>query len=228
MAGQLLEIGSIERKNLNELAYERLKTALLSGRINPGSLITLRQLATELGTSMMPVREAVGRLAAEQAVEVLPNRGIRIPMLTNNEWNEIWELRIKLEGDAAGYAALEATPKEVTAIRAAYKRVRKAANTGLLHETLESNSEFQFAIFQAAKTRVLIRFVETLRMQIVPHCTAAMHYCLNDQHPFLAHTLINDNELVEAIAARDAKLASETKRRDILELREFVEEVTPR
>jgi DNA-binding GntR family transcriptional regulator len=127
-----------------------------------------------------------------------------------------------------GYAAFEANPREIAAIRAACKRVRKAANAGLLHETLESKSEFQFAIFQAAKTPVLIRFVETLRMQIEPHCTAAMQRCLTDQHPFLARTLINDNAIVEAIATQDAELARQTKRRDIQELREFVEEVTPR
>ena len=82
MADPVLELGSIERKSLNQLTYERLKSALLSGGLDPTSIYTLRKLATELKVSVMPVREAVARLVAEQALEILPNRGIRIPTLS--------------------------------------------------------------------------------------------------------------------------------------------------
>lgn len=228
MAGQVLEIQSIERHTLNELAYDQLKTALLSGRVEPGVLITLRSLAASLGTSMMPVREAIGRLAAEQAVEILPNRGIRIPVLSDKAWDEVWSLRVMLEGEAVGHAAREATPEAVSAIQSRFERVREAAAKADIHATLAANSEFQFAIFQAARSRVLIRFVETLRMQTIPHCITALRHALTSDRDYFARTLKNDGAIVKAIAAGDADLASRTKRRDIQELRVFVEQLTPR
>lgn len=227
MADSVLELGPIERKSLNQLTYERLKRALLSGGLDPASIYTLRKLATELKVSVMPVREAVGRLVAEQALEILPNRGIRIPALSPANWNEIWELRIELESKLVGYAALNATPEDLKVIQADCARVRKAAEAGLLREALEANSDFQFAIFQAARTRVLISFVETLRMQSAPHCVAAQRV-LVDGHPFLERTLGYHDEIVEAISKGNSRIASSTKQLDIEELRAFVEEVTPR
>ena len=92
---------------------------------------------------------------------------------------------------------------------------------------LIANNDFQFAIFKAARTRVLINFVETLRMQSAPHCVAAQRHML-DGHPFLERTLGNHDEMVEAISKGNAKVASSAKQLDIEELRAFVEEVTPR
>jgi DNA-binding GntR family transcriptional regulator len=228
MAEQALDLGFIERRTLNELAYDSLKRVLLSGRLEPGRIVTLRQLAEGFGTSIMPVREAVARLAAEQAVEVLPNRGIRVPALSARDWREIWELRVELEGEAAGRAALEATPEDLAVIQTNRDRVREAAESGLLHETLETNSELQFAIYEAARTRVLVRFVETLRMQCVPHCTDALRHLLTERPPFLKRTLDHHDSIVEAIVRHDPTEARRAKQRDLEELRAFVEQMTPR
>ncbi len=225
MSGAALSLAPIERTTLNELAYERLRRSLLSGRIEPNRLLTLRGLARELGTSMMPVREAVARLCAEQAFEVVPNRGIRIPLLSPREWDEIWELRLDLEGEAAARAAAGATPAEVEEIAHLRDSVREAVESALLHETLDRNSDFQLAIYRAARTRVLIRFVETLRMQSVPHCTAAIRVLVEQRPPYYAQTLENHDALAAAIAAGDAEKARSVKRRDLVGLRALADEV---
>ena len=59
-----------------------LRDFLMVGGVQPGEKITLRELTSAFGTSLMPVREAVQRLAAEGALEVLPNRAIRVPLMT--------------------------------------------------------------------------------------------------------------------------------------------------
>jgi DNA-binding GntR family transcriptional regulator len=199
----------------------------LSGRVEPGTLITLRSLAASLGTSMMPVREAIGRLSAEQAVEILPNRGIRIPVLSAKDWDEVWSLRGMLEGEAVGHAARAATSDDILTIQSRFERVLEAAAEADIHATLAANSEFQFAIFKAARSRVLIRFVETLRMQTIPHCVTALRQALASNDDYFARTLDNDSNMVRAIAAGDARLASRTKQQDIQELREYVEGTAP-
>jgi DNA-binding GntR family transcriptional regulator len=75
---------------------------------------------------------------------------------------------------------------------------------------------------------VLIRFVETLRMQCVPHCTAALRHLLTERPPFLKRTLDHHDSIVEAIGRYDSTAARRAKQRDLEELRAFVEQTTPR
>lgn len=221
-------LGTIERTTLNDHAYNKLKGALLAGRIEPGMSLTFRQLAQDLGTSMMPVREAVARLVAERALEVLPQRGIRVPVLTAEELDDLWNLRAQLEGEAAARAAVRATNPDLNRIGLLRDRVRESAETGLLHEFLEANSEFQFAIYEAAQTRVFIALVETLRIQSTPYCTGAIRVLLAERPPFFDQTLRYHDELVEAIAHRDALAARKIKQADIQEFRALFDEVQAR
>ncbi len=228
MSNAVAALARVERVTLNGLAYDGLKRALLSGRLEPGATLTLRQLADELGTSMMPVREAVTRLAAENALAVLPNRGIVVPALNAIEAADIWEQRIHLEGEASARAARRADAGTVSRLRALADVVERAAHAGDLHEVLERNSEFQWAIYRAAESRVLLQLIEILRMQSVPHCTAALRVLIAERPAYFTRSFHNHSALVEAIARGDAAAARRIKRTDLKEYRDFVNEVQRR
>ena len=225
MASPALVLSRVERVTLNGLAYDGLKRALLSGRLEPGAVLTLRQLAVELGTSMMPVREAVSRLAAENALAVQPNRGIVVPELDATSAADIWDLRINLEGEASARAAHHATPTDVAQISALCDEVESAAYGADLHRVLECNDAFQFAIYQAAKSPVLLRLIEILRMQSVPHCTAAVRVMVTERPPYFAKSSFNHTALVNAIQHRDESAARQIKQDDLREFRTFVNSV---
>ena len=70
----------------------------------PGTKLTLRGLAEELGTSVQPVREAVSRLSAERVLLVKPNSSLMLPPIDKEELDEIWALRLLLEREAARLA----------------------------------------------------------------------------------------------------------------------------
>src|SRR5690606_31283754 len=72
----------------------------MAGQVQPGQMLTLRELAAALGVSPMPVREAVQRLAAEGALETLPNRRVRVLIVTKTRFREILEIRMSVEGRA--------------------------------------------------------------------------------------------------------------------------------
>lgn len=218
----------IARTTLNELAYARLKRALLSGRIEPGSTLTLRQLALQLGTSVMPVREAVTRLSAENALEVLPQRGIVLPALDRAAAEEIWSLRVTLEGEACALAARRMTPPALARIRELCATVEAAAVAGDLHAVLECNSDFQFAIYQAAESPLRLQLIEVLRMKSAPHCTAAIRAMLDEHPPYYAQCWRNHDALVAALAAGDATAARRIKQHDLRGLRALVEQVARR
>ena len=93
------------RQTLSADVYSQLRDLLISGRVMPGEKLSLRSIADALGVSVMPVREAVHRLVAEQALEMAANRYIRVPVLTVSQFREITSIRLNLEGQAAARAA---------------------------------------------------------------------------------------------------------------------------
>jgi len=82
LAPALNEIAPLTRQTLGDRTYAQLSELLVSGRLAPGDRLSLRGAAEALGVSMMPVREAVSRLVADGALEVTPNRAVRVPIMT--------------------------------------------------------------------------------------------------------------------------------------------------
>lgn len=74
------------------------------GTFAPGEKVSLRSLAQQVGTSLTPVRHAVNRLIAEGAFEVLPNRWVVIPLMTEEKFDEIVHWRLQLEASATSNA----------------------------------------------------------------------------------------------------------------------------
>jgi len=225
MADASLALEPVARVTLNELAYARLKHALLSGRIEPGASLALRELAAQLGTSVMPVREAVTRLSAEGALAVLPNRGIRVPPLDAASAAELWRLRELLEGEACAEAARRAGAEDVARITALRDEVERCGRAGDLHGVLEANSALQFAIYGVGSGPLALQFIEVLRMKSVPHCTAGIRRMLHEHPAYFDECWANHDALVAAIARGDAEAARAVKVRDLRALRAWVEHV---
>jgi DNA-binding GntR family transcriptional regulator len=73
-------LAPVGRETVQDRVYGELRRALIGGLFAPGQVLTIRQLSDALMTSTMPVREALGRLISEQALEALPSRQIRVPL----------------------------------------------------------------------------------------------------------------------------------------------------
>ena len=96
-----------------------LREWLISGALSPGDKLWLRTVGERLGVSMTPVREAVSRLVADAALEVLPNRAVRVPVLSLAKFEELTAIRLAIEGFAAERAAVMRSPRQLAAIRLA-------------------------------------------------------------------------------------------------------------
>ena len=96
----------IEREPLWDLAHAQLRDALLAGRFEPGTVLTLRALAESFGTSITPVRDAVTRLVAQGVLQQGPRNSAIVPNLTRKELADLTVVRCALEGRAAREAAL--------------------------------------------------------------------------------------------------------------------------
>lgn len=94
---------------LGLIAYRHVRTRLLEGSLVPGTKLTLRAVADDLEMSIQPVREAINRLIAEAALEAVSSRIIQVPVLPRETVDELWSIRILLDGEIA--ARLPATPR---------------------------------------------------------------------------------------------------------------------
>jgi DNA-binding GntR family transcriptional regulator len=154
---------------LHERTYQELKTAIMSGRFMPGEKLTVRGLSEELGVSAMPARAAILRLAAEKALDLSGTSGsASIPLLTKSRFNEMYELRVLLEGRATERAARQMTKKDFSELQQLLVELETASVRGNSDKYLEVNQRFKFKIFQSADQPVLEDLIERLWMQIGP------------------------------------------------------------
>jgi len=169
-----LEMPKLQRNTLNEEVYEQLKHALMTGRIAPGSTMTIRSLAKSFGISPMPVREALRRLVAEHVLVLLPNRSVSLPIITRERFREITRIRTSLEG----LAAEEATPliaAETVKRMVALNDEMELPGQTKRAEYLAKNREFHFCLYQSSRLPTLVKIIEALWLQIGPLLTIQQH-----------------------------------------------------
>lgn len=156
---------SLTRNPLREQIRRFLVDALLSGRWQPGERIVERRVATELGVSQAPVREALRELEALRLIESVPNKGARVRAFGVAEMAEIYPVRAGLELVAAELAApwLAEDPspleREVTALQ-------RANATGDVEEQIKHSVDFHREIVRAARNEVLLHTWESLGVEI--------------------------------------------------------------
>jgi DNA-binding GntR family transcriptional regulator len=90
----------LETYSLVELAVDRLRRDILSGRSDPGERLVEEQLTRRLGISRAPLREAMRLLAQQGLVEHIPRRGARVATLSDDDVRELYEVRDVLERHA--------------------------------------------------------------------------------------------------------------------------------
>src|SRR5258707_516888 len=105
-----LGLARIERETVQDRVYSVLRDQLMRGGFEPGQKLKIADLASALGTSAMPVREALNRLVAERAIESMPNRSVRVPSLSKESLRDLMEARCAIEGLAVGEAGGEMEP----------------------------------------------------------------------------------------------------------------------
>jgi DNA-binding GntR family transcriptional regulator len=160
----------LDRQTLGERAYAQLADLLISGRLAPGEKLSLRAAADVLGVSIMPVREAVSRLVADRALEVAPNRAVRVPVMTAAQFRDLTKVRIAIEGHAAAEAASHRNEGDLEAIAVAEAamRVESEKSKPDLPRAVELNKTFHFAVYEASHSPILVEIIRALWLKAGP------------------------------------------------------------
>ena len=155
---------------LGQAVRAMLSERLMAGAYAPGDKLSLRSLAAAFGVSMMPVREAVSRLVADGALEVTPNRALRVPVLDVARFRELTALRIEVEGLAAAWSAERRGEANLAAIAEAEAgfRVERARPAPDLALTVAINQKLHFAIYRSARSPMLVEIITGLWLKAGP------------------------------------------------------------
>lgn len=186
---------------LTQRAYREIRKAILSGRLEPGSLTSVRELSDALGISRTPVREALVELANERLVEFERNRGVHICVTQRHDIEEIFELRLLLEVPSVTAAVARLTPQELDELRDCLRVMR--ANLTDEAAFMDADWRFHRILLGVSHNERLVAFVEGLRNQ-----TRMRGISTAGRSRSLAAIVAQHEEIFEAVAGGDPRAAS--------------------
>jgi DNA-binding GntR family transcriptional regulator len=203
------------RETLGDRVTCELRALLIAGRLAPGEKLSLRKVADALGVSMMPVREAMSRLAADGALEILPGKAVRVPVLTLGQFRELTQVRLVIEGFAAEEAARQATVDDVALVARHDLGFREAASLDPPDTVLAvaCNRDLHFALYKSTRMPTLVEMIERLWLKAGPILNLDMRsepQRLKGGSAMQAH-----GELVAALRARNPSAARKALEADI-------------
>lgn len=210
-------------ETLGKQALQVLEAGLLSGQLLPGEKITLRGLAKTLGISMQPVREAVNRLVASNAIEIMSNRTFRVPALDREVSDEVWSMRRLLEGEAvARFAARSGAGEEVRSLFEFNRELRAYPYGADITVTMNTSMSWNVGLAQGSASPLLIDMISNLRLRYAP--TIARALLVNKPHDpsFLQFTMHIQDELLLAIEEGDAEAARNLRCADIRSFQRYL------
>ncbi|SCL29118.1 GntR family transcriptional regulator [Micromonospora inyonensis] len=155
-----------EDASLTERVFEQIRAAIISGELAPGSLYSVVEIASQLGVSRTPVREALLQFAANGMVRFERSRGVRILELSVKDIEEIYSLRLLLEAPSAYRAATEMSDRDRAALKKAFDGMRKACDAGDERLFQRHDLAFHEAIVRAAGNERVVQVVANTRSQM--------------------------------------------------------------
>jgi DNA-binding GntR family transcriptional regulator len=176
MAHQLPPLEPVAHSPMHEMVYDRIREAFASGQVVPGQRIVIRDLARALGTSMMPVRDALRRLEAENAVVLTNGRTLAVPSLSAKDYEELCMIRVTLESLAAQEAAKNITAAELAEVVRFADLGEEAAGAGDPAATSMYNRHFHWAVNAASHRPLLIRIIESLWLRVGPQISYSVQF----------------------------------------------------
>jgi DNA-binding GntR family transcriptional regulator len=201
-------------------AYTALKDTIVSLNVyeQPGEVrLDERQLASDLGISRTPVREAMAQLEREGFVRSVPRRGIYVVRKSKQEVIEMITAWAALESMAARLITQNASTEEIASLRRMFATFENGEARAHLDEYSEVNIEFHQSIIRMSKNGVLIDLAENL----FTHMRMIRRKTIGEQDR-VDRSIRDHMNIIEALEARDTERAEDLVRNHALGLAEHV------
>jgi DNA-binding GntR family transcriptional regulator len=155
--------GRLERLSLSEQALSVIRQAMIRGELRPGEIYSAAALASRLGVSNSPVREAMLTLVNEGLMVPVRNRGFQVVGFSDRDLEEIYEVRRLLEIPSMVEVARRAAEFDFAPLRELAERNVAAAAAGDLDGYLETDREFHLRLTELVGNQRLLKTIAGLR-----------------------------------------------------------------
>lgn len=149
-------------RTMQEIVYDEIRDAVLSGRYPPGKRLVADEIAREFGVSRMPVREALQRLQVAGLIAITRHKGAVVSELSEPDIVEIYHIRAVLDGLAARLAAPNLIQADHQALLALLEEMEAAVKADDVETVLAVNRRFHGIIWKAARAPRLQELMENL------------------------------------------------------------------
>ncbi|HIW45578.1 MAG TPA: GntR family transcriptional regulator [Candidatus Yaniella excrementigallinarum] len=150
------------KSRVADQVYDAIYNAIMSGEFEAGRRLQIRDLATELGTSVMPVREAITRLEQAGIVETGPYRGAVVKGFSSEELHNIYQVRKLLEADAAQKGVEGHSPDVIPKLEDLHLHMRQQLEAHDYVGYLDGNDAFLTELYTGANNPVLLELIGNL------------------------------------------------------------------
>lgn len=185
-----------------EMIYQTLKEEILSGQYEFGDKLVISRLALRFQSSEIPVREAISQLDSEKLIEFKPHVGAVVSTLSSKDIQEIFELRVELEGLATRLAVEGLTQSHLEELRGILDDSVLAFSEKDYDEYEALNIKFHKTIYSACNNRLLIRTIDELWANTRRYPSL---FKGNDEH--IEASVEEHEHIYQALMQRDIMLA---------------------
>ena len=189
---------------LRDVVFNTLREAILKGDLKPGERLMELQLASKLGVSRTPIREAIRMLEQEGLAVTTPRKGAEVAKMTLKDMEDVLEIRDALDELAVRIACQKISDEQLRQLEDMKKLFEKSTQTGNVKKIAEADVTFHDVIYEATGNPKLVTLLNNLREQVYRY---RVEYI---KDPKNYPTLIAEHEaILESLKNRDVKNAVE-------------------
>lgn len=188
---------------LRDVVFNTLREAILKGELQPGERLMELQLASKLGVSRTPIREAIRMLEQEGLAVTMPRKGAEVARMTLKDMEDVLEVREALDELAARIACAKINDEQLENLKSIRDEFKKSLDSGDVKKIAEEDVRFHDAIYEATDNAKLIALTNNIREHMYRY---RVEY-LKDQnnYPIL---IAEHDAIVNALEQRDKEMVT--------------------
>jgi DNA-binding GntR family transcriptional regulator len=206
---------------LTDRVFTAIHEAIMSGELPAGARLRVRDLALQVGTSVMPVREAIRRLEEAGLAERVPHKGAVVKGLTLVELEHVYDVRILLEAEAAGSGGPLVTAEGCARMWQLYGELAQAVEDGRIVDALNHDEALLTILYSAGGNPVLLEMIRGLWQRCRPYKILGARRALESSDGTL---WTFQPRIVEAARDHDGPAAAAITRDSLLSAKARIEE----
>jgi len=194
----------VTKKLVADQVYDILEASIFDGRLQAGAALKVRDIAGMVGTSVMPVRDALRKLEDVGLVTIQPHKGAVVRTFTTAELINMYDLRVLLEENAAEIGTPNVTDAEIASMEQSYREMWEAVERQDVAVALDKDEEILATVYEAANNPFVMEMIESLWMRTRAFKVIGAREAFTNDDKTL---WLPQKRLIQAVKQRDIKEA---------------------